>query len=78
MPGRIDTDRVRELDAIRAKATGGTAEAVKDTWARSIPLGRYGVAEEYGNTAVFLFSNAARYITGASIQCDGGMTRKTF
>jgi 3-oxoacyl-[acyl-carrier protein] reductase len=78
MPGRIDTDRVRELDAIRAKATGGTADAVKDGWARMIPLGRYGVAEEYGNAAVFLFSNAARYITGASLQCDGGLIKSTF
>jgi 3-oxoacyl-[acyl-carrier protein] reductase len=78
MPGRIDTDRVRELDAIRAKATGGTADAVKDGWARMIPLGRYGVAEEYGNAAVFLFSDAARYITGASLQCDGGLIKSTF
>ena len=78
MPGRIDTDRVRELDAIRAKANGDTTEAVRDHWTKSIPLRRYGVAEEYGNAAVFLFSNASRYITGASIQCDGGMTRSTF
>jgi 3-oxoacyl-[acyl-carrier protein] reductase len=78
MPGRIDTDRVRELDTIRAKATGGTADTVKEGWAKQIPLGRYGIAEEYGSAAVFLFSNASRYITGASLQCDGGMVKATF
>ncbi len=78
MPGRIDTDRVRELDTIRAKATGGTADAIRDNWAKTIPLGRYGVAEEYGNAAVFLFSDAAKYITGASLQCDGGLIKRTF
>ncbi len=78
MPGRIDTDRVRELDTIRAKATGGTADAIRDNWAKTIPLGRYGVAEEYGNAAVFLFSDAAKYITGASLQCDGGLIKSTF
>jgi 3-oxoacyl-[acyl-carrier protein] reductase len=75
MPGRIDTDRVRELDAIRAKATGGSADAVKEMWAKTIPLGRYGNAEEYGTAAVFLFSRAASYISGASLQVDGGMVK---
>jgi 3-oxoacyl-[acyl-carrier protein] reductase len=78
MPGRIDTDRVRELDTIRAKATGGTADAVREGWEKNIPLGRYGLAEEYGNAAVFLLSNAARYITGASLRCDGGLVKGTF
>jgi 3-oxoacyl-[acyl-carrier protein] reductase len=78
MPGRIDTDRVRELDEIRAKATGASADAVKGGWEKAIPLGRYGIAEEYGSAAVFLFSNAARYITGTSLQCDGGMVKATF
>ncbi len=77
MPGRIDTDRVRELDAIRAKTIGGTAETVREGWARTIPLGRYGQPEEYANAAVFLFSDAARYISGASLQVDGGLIRST-
>lgn len=75
LPGRIDTDRVRELDTIRAKATGGTPDTVREGWSKTIPLGRYGVPEEYGNAAVFLFSDAARYITGASLQCDGGLIK---
>jgi 3-oxoacyl-[acyl-carrier protein] reductase len=72
LPGRIDTDRVRELDTIRAKAEGSSADVVKAFHSKAIPLGRYGTPEEYGNAAVFLFSDAARYITGASLQVDGG------
>jgi 3-oxoacyl-[acyl-carrier protein] reductase len=77
MPGRIDTDRVRELDAIRSKSSGTPVDAVRDSNAKSIPLGRYGAAVEFGEAAVFLFSNAARYITGASLQVDGGVMKST-
>lgn len=75
LPGRIDTDRVRELDTIRGKATGKSADAVRDMWSETIPLGRYGTAEEFAAGAVFLLSNAAKYITGASLQVDGGMIK---
>jgi 3-oxoacyl-[acyl-carrier protein] reductase len=75
MPGRIDTDRVRHLDDLRAKADGTSVEAVKAMFSKAIPLGRYGAPEEFGNAAVFLFSDAARYITGASLQVDGGVMK---
>ena len=75
LPGRIDTDRVRELDTIRGKATNTDPDAIRAGWGKTIPLGRYGQPDEYGAAAVFLFSNAARYITGASLQVDGGLIR---
>ena len=75
LPGRIDTDRVRELDTMRGKATNASADAVREAYSKTIPLGRYGDPGEYGNAAVFLFSDAARYITGASLQVDGGMIK---
>jgi 3-oxoacyl-[acyl-carrier protein] reductase len=75
IPGRINTDRVRELDTIRGKASGASAEDVRTAFAKTIPLGRYGEADEFGSAAVFLFSAAARYITGASLQVDGGLIR---
>jgi 3-oxoacyl-[acyl-carrier protein] reductase len=38
-----------------------------------IPLGRYGRPEEFAAAAVFLASPRASYITGVSLQVDGGM-----
>jgi len=75
VPGRIDTDRVRELDVIRGKASNSSADDVRTAYSKTIPLGRYGQADEFAGAAVFLFSDAARYITGASLQVDGGLIR---
>ena len=38
-----------------------------------IPLGRFGEAEEYADLVAFLVSARATYITGASINMDGGL-----
>jgi 3-oxoacyl-[acyl-carrier protein] reductase len=75
LPGRIDTDRVRELDTMRGNAAGTSADDVKATYSKIIPLGRYGAPDEFASAAVFLFSDAARYITGASLQVDGGLVK---
>jgi len=78
LPGRIDTDRVRELDTIRGQHLNTTAEEQRANYSRVIPLGRYGTPDEFAQAAVFLFSDAARYITGASLQVDGGLIRSVF
>jgi 3-oxoacyl-[acyl-carrier protein] reductase len=75
LPGRVQTDRIRELDTIRGKTSGLSADEVQVNYAKTIPLGRYGQPDEFANAAVFLFSDAARYITGASLQVDGGMLK---
>jgi 3-oxoacyl-[acyl-carrier protein] reductase len=75
IPGRIDTDRVRQLDEINGKKQGLTAEQAKAKSIAAIPMGRYGEAEEFGRAAAFLLSDAASYITGASVQVDGGLIR---
>lgn len=75
LPGRIDTDRVRQLDAGRAKAAGVSVEEQKTRTEKAIPLQRYGDAEEFGKAAAFLLSDASAYTTGASLQVDGGMIR---
>ncbi len=75
LPGRIATDRIIELDTIRGKATGASADDVRASYSKTIPLGRYGEPAEFANAAVFLFSDAARYITGASLQVDGGLIK---
>jgi 3-oxoacyl-[acyl-carrier protein] reductase len=42
--------------------------------AKDIPLGRVGDADEVANVIAFLASNAASYVTGTSINLDGGMS----
>lgn len=73
LPGRIDTDRVRALDAAAADRTGRTPAEVAAESAASIPAGRYGRPEEFGAAAAFLCSTPASYITGVAVRCDGGM-----
>lgn len=71
-PGRIDTDRVRSLDAIRAQSEGIAPAEQAARAAAAIPMGRYGEPAELGRAAAFLLSPAASYITGAALQVDGG------
>lgn len=70
MPGPIDTDRARELDA----STGDPA-AAKEKKVAGVPLGRYGEPEEFGRAAAFLLSPAASFMTGVMLPVDGGQTR---
>jgi 3-oxoacyl-[acyl-carrier protein] reductase len=72
IPGRIDTDRVRHLDEVNAKKQGISTDAAKKKSMASIPLGRYGDIEEFGRVGAFLLSEAASYMTGATVQVDGG------
>jgi 3-oxoacyl-[acyl-carrier protein] reductase len=75
VPGRIDTDRVRQLDDINAKKQGITVDQAKAKAVANIPIGRYGDADEFGRVAAFLLSDAASYMTGATVQVDGGLIR---
>lgn len=75
VPGRIDTDRVRELDAINAERTNTSSSEITLQHARSIPLGRYGTIEEFGSVAAFLLSDKSSYISGSSVYVDGGKIR---
>ncbi|NMA70763.1 MAG: SDR family oxidoreductase [Firmicutes bacterium] len=72
-PGRLDTERVQELDQIKAEQAGTSVEAVRAQSASAIPLGRYGDPAELGRVAAFLLSDAASYITGQTILVDGGL-----
>jgi len=70
LPGRVETERVQELDA-------GTDDPVETRRRQlaSIPLRRYGRPEEFAAAAVFLLSPASAYITGVMLPVDGGITR---
>ncbi len=72
LPGRIDTDRVRSLDAGRSEQTGTPVEQVKEQALAAIPAGRYGEPAEFGAVAAFLCSAPASYVTGIAMRCDGG------
>ena len=72
MPGRVATDRLRELDEARAKRENLSYEAVVQLSLQQIPMRRYGDPQEYGDTAAFLASQNASFITGSVIRVDGG------
>ena len=75
VPGRIDTDRVRQLERSTARSRASRAEQAKAKSMPTIPMGRYGEPEEFGRVAAFLLSDAASYMTGATVQVDGGLIR---
>ena len=75
LPGRIDTERVGEIDEAAAKRTGTSVDAVQKASMATIPLARYGTVSEFSAVATFLVSEAASYVTGSQIRCDGGLIR---
>lgn len=78
LPGHFLTDRQKHLSEIRAKDQGITPEEYLRKSEQVIPMGRFGRPEELANLAAFLCSERASYLTGASIQIDGGLYRGTF
>jgi 3-oxoacyl-[acyl-carrier protein] reductase len=74
-PGWTDTDRVTGLLQQRSAATGTSVEAVRESIAAMVPIGRIARAEEIASVIVFLASTAASYITGAAIPVDGGAAK---
>jgi 3-oxoacyl-[acyl-carrier protein] reductase len=75
VPGRFDTDRIRELYKRVAATTDEPIDAYIARQNKSVPLGRNGQPEEFGAAAAFLLSECASYITGATLVVDGGRTR---
>lgn len=75
-PGRILTDRLRQIYHINERVQQGTSEeTILKEMAQGVPMGRVGKPEELGAFIAFLASQQASYITGTTTQIDGGLVR---
>ncbi|WP_295549219.1 SDR family NAD(P)-dependent oxidoreductase [uncultured Pseudacidovorax sp.] len=70
-PDRITVNALAPA-AIRSPALDGLPEVRRQALLGAIPLGRFGEPEEVGAAAVFLASGAGAFITGATLDVNGG------
>jgi 3-oxoacyl-[acyl-carrier protein] reductase len=75
LPGRIQTDRLEELDAANAAAQGKSVDEIGEAARALIPAARYGRVEEFADVVCFLASERASYVTGTLTRVDGGAVR---
>jgi 3-oxoacyl-[acyl-carrier protein] reductase len=78
LPGYTRTERVEELAQMMAEKDKTSPGAFKASWEKQIPMKRLGEPREFAALAAFLVSERASYITGTSIQVDGGWIRSLF
>ncbi|MFQ6126001.1 MAG: SDR family oxidoreductase [Candidatus Heimdallarchaeota archaeon] len=77
-PGYTLTKRLRDIAQKLAEETNRSLEDQLKEMAKDVPLGRVGQPEEIANLVVFLASEKASYITGTTIQVDGGLVKSLF
>lgn len=79
VPGVVVTELVEENAAVTAARTGTTAEEVlaRLLAKQGVAAGRFGRPEEVADAVVFLASDRAAWITGATLEVDGGTLRAT-
>jgi 3-oxoacyl-[acyl-carrier protein] reductase len=74
-PGYTATARLIGLGATLAERRGVTPQEIEEGWAKQAALQRIGQPDEFANVVVFLASERASYVTGVSIQVDGGFVK---
>ena len=74
-PGYTMTERQDELAEIRGQAAGKSKQEIIESWAFQAPMRRMAEPEEIGAAVAFLASTRASYITGVTLQVDGGWVR---
>ncbi len=77
LPGIHATDRADALDGAVVKAQGITLDEARQARQATIPAGRYGTRQEFGQACAFLCSVHAGFIVGQNILLDGGGTNIT-
>lgn len=75
LTGYFDTERIKQLNAKKAKQFGISENDVLEDMKSKVPLNRIGEPKEYGYLVAFLASDNAAYITGAQIPIDGGLLK---
>jgi 3-oxoacyl-[acyl-carrier protein] reductase len=78
LPGYVLTARQVELNEIRARQEGVSVEELTARAVKAIPLGRHAQPREIGDVVAFLCSERASYVTGVTLQVDGGIVQSTF
>ena len=75
LTGYFDTERLAQLNDIKAKTLSIPVEEVRKALEATVPMNRIGQPEEYASVVCFLASGQASYITGTSIPIDGGLLK---
>jgi 3-oxoacyl-[acyl-carrier protein] reductase len=72
LPGPFDTDRLKGSTQKMADMQGISFEEAKKQRQASLPAGRFGTPEEFGQAAAFLCAAQSGFITGQNLLLDGG------
>ena len=78
LPGRMWTDRLKGNIEFHAKSGNKSFEEARLANLASIPAGRHGTIEDFGDYCAFLCSARAGYVTGQNLLVDGGLYPGTF
>lgn len=74
LPGYTQTDRLIEVNKLRADSVGITVEEVEKQLLSAVPVGRFATPEEVAAAVVFLCSPSAASINGINLPVDGGLS----